>query len=560
MEYRDDEIFYFKSTQEMVHTGNIMSPTYFGEDRFQKPILYYWLVLLSYKTFGMNWFGARFVAVIFAGLTICFTWLIGKALFDRRVATLGAIILMTVPLFFRHAKNAVPDMPLNFFIVWAIYCAIRFIQSFSENVDDQEKENPALTRYSVLFFVSCALGFMIKGFAALIIPILTVVAYSFTVKRAKILAKMRFGRGALIMLLIMLPWFVYMIKVHGQEYLNYMLVDETKNRLINIEGGNVLVKMAATFFDHCLFYLNVLGSYFAPWCIFLIGAIPLAFMGWKKDGLRFMLIWFFVVFCFFSTMYFSINHYMLVLTTPFALLVSYFLLESFNRKLLIGKIAVFLRKYMLLFILTVGSLAFSFLFVFLAGAAKWWLILLLIAYVAAVREIHKSSKPMTAPLILGAFMLFVFAQSSLLAKAGVTTHTTLQKFAVTINQEIEASVAEKVVIGVGSHDIHEKEFQVYFDQRVLKAAASTAQETKSKLVQLFATDKKVYCLITEKDFERFLKNSSPGSLKIVQEDYIFRRRMYIDKGFFVALLKLDRVAVRRYLKEKLILIRKDSHV
>lgn len=560
MEYRDDEIFYFKSTQEMVHTGNIMSPTYFGEDRFQKPILYYWLVLLSYKTFGMNWFGARFVAVIFAGLTICFTWLIGKALFDRRVATLGAIILMTVPLFFRHAKNAVPDMPLNFFIVWAIYCAIRFIQSSSKNVDDQARENPALTRYSVLFFVSCALGFMIKGFAALIIPILTVVAYSFTVRRAKILAKMRFGRGALIMLLIILPWFVFMIKAHGQEYLNYMLVDETKNRLINTEGGNVFVGMAATFFDHCLFYLNVLGSYFAPWCIFLIGAIPVAFMGWKKESSRFMLIWFFVVFCFFSTMYFSINHYMLVLTTPFALLVSYFLLENFNQELLIGKIAVFLRKYMLLFILTVGSLAFSFLFVFLAGAAKWWLILLLIVYVIAAREIHKSSKPMTAPLILGAFMLFVFAQSSLLAKAGVTAHATLQKFAITINKEIGADVSEKVVIGVGSHDIHEKEFQVYFDQRVMKAAASTAQETKSKLLQLFATDKKVYCLIAEKDFEYFLKDSLSDSFKIVQEDYIFRRRMYIDKGFFVALLKLDQAAVRHYLKEKLILIRKDSHV
>ena len=127
LEYRDDEIFYYKNTQEMLDTGNFLSPTYFGEDRFQKPILYYWLVLLSYKIFGVNWFGARFVAVCFAALSVCLTWLIGKMLFDRRIATLSAIILMTIPLFFRHAKNVVPDMVLNCFIIGALYCALCFL-------------------------------------------------------------------------------------------------------------------------------------------------------------------------------------------------------------------------------------------------------------------------------------------------------------------------------------------------------------------------------------------------------------------------------------------------
>lgn len=118
LEYRDDEIFYYKSTHDMVDTGEYLSPKYFGEDRFQKPILFYWLVLLSYKIFGMNWFGARFVSVFFAGMTVWCTWMIGKSLFNRKVATLSTIILMTVPLFFRHAKNVVPDMALNFFLLF----------------------------------------------------------------------------------------------------------------------------------------------------------------------------------------------------------------------------------------------------------------------------------------------------------------------------------------------------------------------------------------------------------------------------------------------------------
>ena len=148
LEYRDDEIFYFKSTQEMLQNGNILSPTYFGEDRFQKPILYYWMVLLSYKIFGVNWFGARLVAVIFAGLTVCLTWLIGRALFNRRVAALSAVILMTIPLFFRHAKNAVPDMVLNFFIVGAIYCAIRFVQSTYGIFGESSKDNSIRNKFT----------------------------------------------------------------------------------------------------------------------------------------------------------------------------------------------------------------------------------------------------------------------------------------------------------------------------------------------------------------------------------------------------------------------------
>ena len=563
LEYRDDEIFYVQSTQEMLAAGNFLSPTYFGENRFQKPILYYWLVLFSYKVFGVNWFAARFVAAVFAGLTVCVTWLIGKSLFDRRVATLSAVILMTVPMFFRHAKNAVPDMPLNFFIVWAVYCAVRFMRVSSGAVG-ASKEEAVPAKWNILFFVSCALGFMIKGFAALIIPIVTVVVFCLWARKPKMTAEMRFGRGLWIMLLIMLPWFFYMIRAHGQAYLDYMLIDETKNRLIDGGGGSLVLKVMATFFDHCVFYLSVIGSYFAPWSIFLIGAVPLALVRLKRsrawnEGSRLALVWFFVVFFFFSTLYFSINHYMLVLTTPFALLLGCFFLEGLNDENVVGRIALFLRRYVAVFILTVSCLAFGFLSVFLAGGSKWWLVILAAAYVGMVTGIRKSRSPMAAPLVLGAFLLFVFAQSSLLDKAGVTTHATLQKFAVTLNGEFEAGTAGQAVIGVGSHDIHEKEFQAYFDQKVLKAAGSEDDETRAKLKRLFATDKKVYCLITENDFNRFLKGSFPVPLEIVKEDLIFRRRMRIDRGFFAALLTLDRMKVRDYLKEKIVLVRKGPH-
>jgi len=264
---------------------------------------------------------------------------------------------------------------LNFFIIAAMYCAIRFIQSSVGILGGELRKDSTSARYSILFFVCCALGFMIKGFIALIVPFLTVVFFSFGNKGSKILSTMRFGRGILIMLVIICPWFLYMIVTHGQAYLDYMLVDETKNRLITEGTGNVLLKVAATFFDHCLFYLNVIGSYFAPWSVFLIAAIPLAFFRVRSkasagQGLSLLLIWFFVVFCFFASIYFSINHYMLVLTTPFAILVSYFFLEKTDQGRLGGKIILFARKYFPVIIFTVCSLAFAFLFVFFSRSCK----------------------------------------------------------------------------------------------------------------------------------------------------------------------------------------------
>ncbi len=79
--------------------------------------------------------------------------------------------------------------------------------------------------------------------------------------------------------------------------------------------------------------------------------------------------------------------------------------------------------------------------------------------------------------------------------------------------------------------------------------------------QLLNTPQEVYCLLTEKDFQRYLgEGAAGGRLDIVQEDYIFRKRMDIDRGFFAAILKMDRSKVREYMMEKLILIRKDKNV
>ena len=247
---------------------------------------------------------------------------------------------------------------------------------------------------------------------------------------------------------------------------------------------------------------------------------------------------------------------MLVLSTPFALLVSFFFIEEISTNSLSGKIISVARTVFPVMIFTISILAFCFLFVFLAGASKLWLIALLAIYLLSIFIIFRGSDSMLAPLCLGILIAIVFSQSTLLDRAGVTSHSTLQKFAAAIQADLAQESAPVTAIGVGSHDIHEKEFQAYFNQKVIKAASSDVEDSDSQLSKLFLENDRVLCLIIEKDFDRFRNNAPPGIYETIQEEYIFRRRMNIDQGFFGALLKLDQETVNNYLKEKIILVEK----
>jgi len=47
-----DEAVFSEASKEMVEGGNWITPTYNGENRYDKPILLYWLMAGSYKIFG----------------------------------------------------------------------------------------------------------------------------------------------------------------------------------------------------------------------------------------------------------------------------------------------------------------------------------------------------------------------------------------------------------------------------------------------------------------------------------------------------------------------------
>ena len=77
-----DEAFYAEASREMVASGDWLTPYYNYELRFQKPILFYWLVSIAYKAAGVGEAAARFPAALAGfGLAII-TYLVGRRWFD----------------------------------------------------------------------------------------------------------------------------------------------------------------------------------------------------------------------------------------------------------------------------------------------------------------------------------------------------------------------------------------------------------------------------------------------------------------------------------------------
>ncbi len=548
IEYRDDEIFYFHSTQEMLKTNDYFSPTYFGENRFQKPILFYWLVLGGYQLFGDNWVGARSVAVVSAAFALVVTYGLAREFLGRSAAFLATLILATIPLFFRHAKNAVPDMTLNLFIVLALTCAWKFFQ------------NPNQLKYRWGFFVCCALGFLIKGFAALVIPLLSVLVFALLSGRVQFLKKFNYPLGILIIILLIAPWFIYMVARHGEVYSDYVLKAETMNRLVSEAPLPWWQKFPQSFFANSTFYFKNIFSYFAPWSAFAVIAVPWAML-WgtrdpqRRDALLFHLVWMWVAFLFFSSIFTRINHLVLVLTTPFAIILATFLVESFERNSGGARILSALKKFFALLLIALGCLGFVFLRVFLAGQSWWWGVLLGAVLLLCAVVIIANRRPIVAPMCLGLFLLSCLAQYGLMSDLGLTSLSVLQRFAKAIEEQ---PATAKRVLGVASHDIHEKEWQVYFSEQIQKVGTEESAETEEGIRSLLNSEGTVYCLILKRDWEKFRESAFPATMEVIHEDLIFKRRIKVDDAFFVALRQMDRSRVREYFFEPIMLVKRGN--
>jgi 4-amino-4-deoxy-L-arabinose transferase-like glycosyltransferase len=252
--YHADENFYVTSTRNMIDSGDYITPFYNDKKRFAKPIIFYWMVATSYKIFGVNLFSARLVSSFFASLCIPIVFMIARRLFDRRIAFISALLLPGCYLHFQIARWAITDMALNFFILLVFYF---FIQGFQDKLDKKSSYYFA--------YICMGIGFMIKGPIAIIIPVFVIGGFLITLRDWEELPQLRLGYGAMILSAIILPWFVTMLVIHGDEFKNHILGAELRDRVIHNSPFS-------------LYYFGVMIRYYLPWSFFFLAALAVRFL------------------------------------------------------------------------------------------------------------------------------------------------------------------------------------------------------------------------------------------------------------------------------------------
>ena len=247
--YHADENFYVESSLRMVESGDYITPVYHEKKRFAKPILYYWMVVSSFKIFGVSLASARIPSAIFGTLSIGLIFLLGRKLFDSRVGLLSSFLLPTTYLHFQISRWSTTDMAMSFFILLSLYLFVLLYKINFQNIT-----------YIYLFYISMGLGFMVKGPPAILIPGLTILVFLIATKRKNWFLDLHIGKGLIILSIIILPWFAAMFWMHGVEFTNHIIGNEIKNRLVHNTPFS-------------FYYVGVLFRYQLPWSLFFLFAV-----------------------------------------------------------------------------------------------------------------------------------------------------------------------------------------------------------------------------------------------------------------------------------------------
>lgn len=215
-----DEAFYAEASREMVESGDWLTPRFNYEPRFQKPALYYWLTAATFLLLGPTEFAARFWSAM-AGLGIvAITALCAGRWRDDEVGLLAGAIAASAFGYFALARMALPDLPLAFFITLSVWA------SFVATLERERRPR----RWLSIAALAAALGFLVKGPLALVIPALVVTPVLLIERRSFNLRLTDVGLAFALVALIAAPWYVAMWMEHGTPYLESFFIGDNFER------------------------------------------------------------------------------------------------------------------------------------------------------------------------------------------------------------------------------------------------------------------------------------------------------------------------------------------
>ncbi len=291
-----DEPRYAQVAREMLIRGDFFTPTLGGHTWFEKPPLLYWMMMASFRLFGVSEWAARLGPAISGLLTVfAVFWAARRACRSSPehqlsgVATWSAVVAASTLGIIVFSRGVAFDIVVTMTTAWAL--------SFFLGAELEENEG---RRRRVLFgfYVFIGLSLLAKGLVGLVIP--------FSVVGLYYLMRRQFPARSLILTLwwglpltfaVASTWYVPVILKHGWSFVDEFFIQHHFARYLSNK-----YRHPQPFY----FYLLILVPLSVPWTVFLVeGLVKAARWRFRSndslDRLRvFALAWLLVPVVFFS--------------------------------------------------------------------------------------------------------------------------------------------------------------------------------------------------------------------------------------------------------------------
>jgi 4-amino-4-deoxy-L-arabinose transferase-like glycosyltransferase len=261
--YSQTEGQYAGAAREMVETHHWFLPTNNGAPRLQKPPLLYWLIIISFKLFGVNAAAARLPVALAVVASTALIFLIGEKLTDYWHGFIAGLIYLSLCGTFLLARIVMPEPVVSAFIAGTIFCAIGGYE---------RRRNRRI--WFAGFWICSAFACLTKGLLGIAYPAAIFLILSIFYREAR----MRF-RGLLrweylaIFILIVAPWHIW-VQWHFPRYFRYQISSEWLGHLRGLtDETHDFLGMPA--YQFLVMHL----AWWFPWSIVLLPGVILA---WRR--------------------------------------------------------------------------------------------------------------------------------------------------------------------------------------------------------------------------------------------------------------------------------------
>lgn len=276
-------------------------PHYNFTPRLDKPILFYWLVALSYKLLGVSEWSARLPSALMGLGSLLLTLLFAQKWLGSREALWSGLILITTVEFFFLSRAVVPEMTLTFFVTLSLYAFFRATQT---------AERRTKRTLHLLMYTAMGAGFLVKGPIGVALPAMVIFSYLLLAKRWSLVRDMELRLGISLLVIIAAPWYGW-AELRHPGYLHYFLIEEN------------LLRFLTHHFDRSepwYYFTLVIAVGFFPWTVILPTTLRDLWKRSPNSETLFLICWTVVPFLFFSLSASKLPHYILPIYPPLSIL------------------------------------------------------------------------------------------------------------------------------------------------------------------------------------------------------------------------------------------------